>query len=175
MVAEWPGPGPRPRGDEVGLGAALRKAWIGYRRQLDAELAAAGFGDRSFPDGRVLRMCVRSTDVTVSEIGRQLGMSRQGAAKIVGGLRARGYVTLSGSATDRREKVLVPTARAAAFLVAQRNAARRVERRLRADIGAEALAALRRLVDALDGDGRARLRTHHEAVGVPGTGEGARP
>ena len=39
------------------LGAALRRAWVGYQRRLDQEIATAGFADRGFPDGRVLRMC----------------------------------------------------------------------------------------------------------------------
>ena len=45
------GPPPRP----VGLGAALRQAWVGYHRRLDEAMAAAGFDDHGFPDGRVLR------------------------------------------------------------------------------------------------------------------------
>jgi hypothetical protein len=50
---------------------------VGYRRQLDQELAAAGFGDRGFPDGRVLRLCGGAADVTISHIGRELGITRQ--------------------------------------------------------------------------------------------------
>jgi hypothetical protein len=42
----------RPR-TPVGLGPALRRAWVGYQQQLDEELAKAGFDDRGFPDGRV--------------------------------------------------------------------------------------------------------------------------
>src|ERR1039458_2291101 len=90
----------------VALGGALRRAWIGYQRRLDEELAAAGFDDRGFPDGRVLRMCSGPAETTIAQIGRELGITRQGASKNVASLRDRGYVTLSASATDGREKTV---------------------------------------------------------------------
>jgi DNA-binding MarR family transcriptional regulator len=133
----------------VGLGVSLRQAWVGYRRQLEHELAAAGFGDRGFPDGRVLRLCTGGSEVTISQIGRELGITRQGASKIVASLRDRGYVALSPSPTDRREKIVKPTPRALQFLAAQREAARRIEARVHAELGDDALDALYQLLDAL--------------------------
>jgi DNA-binding MarR family transcriptional regulator len=134
------------------LGGALRRAWVGYRRQLDQELAAAGFGDRGFPDGRVLRLCTGASDVTISQIGRELGITRQGASKIVASLRDRGYVTLSPSPTDGREKIVKPTRRAVAFLAAQRDAAARLEARICSELGPGPLQALYQLLDALGED-----------------------
>jgi DNA-binding MarR family transcriptional regulator len=139
------------------LGPALRRAWIGYRRRLDAELAEAGFGDRAFPDGRVLRICSRSADPTISEIGRELAITRQGASKIVAGLRDRGYVTLRPSATDRREKVVELAPRAVEYLAAHRRAASKIERRLRDDVGGDAFDALHLLLEALGGKEQPRL------------------
>jgi DNA-binding MarR family transcriptional regulator len=146
------------------LGSALRQAWVGYRRRLDEELAAAGFGDRGFPDGRVLRLCGGAADVTISHIGRELGITRQGASKIVASLRDRGYVTLSPSPTDGREKIVTLTRRAVEFLAAQREAGRRIEAQIQLQLGQDALDGLYRLLDALGGedqpttgdDGRAR-------------------
>jgi hypothetical protein len=40
-----------------GLGAALRRAWLGYQLRLDRAMTEAGFGKRQLPDGRVLRAC----------------------------------------------------------------------------------------------------------------------
>jgi DNA-binding MarR family transcriptional regulator len=131
------------------LGVALRQAWVGYRRQLEQELAGAGFGDRGFPDGRVLRLCTGASDVTISQIGRELGITRQGASKIVASLRDRGYVTLSASPTDGREKIVKPTRRAIAFLAAQRDAAARIEARIRNELGTGPLDALHQLLDVL--------------------------
>src|SRR5437764_4243386 len=90
------------------LGPALRRAWVGYQRRLDAAMAEAGFGDRGFPDGRVLRMC-RDSETTISQIGRELGISRQGAGKIVNGLRDRGFVSVDASPRSGREKIVTIT------------------------------------------------------------------
>src|ERR1700730_10722072 len=77
---------------QVRLGAALRRAWLGYQRRVDEGMGQAGVVGRSFPDGRVLRVCSDPAGTTISEIGRQLGITRQGAGKIVANLRTRGYV-----------------------------------------------------------------------------------
>lgn len=143
------------------LGGALRRAWVGYQLRLDEALAAAGFPDRRFPDGRVLRLCTRSDNVTASQIGRELGITRQGAGKIVSGLRDRGYVALEPCSTDAREKVVTLTPRAFDYLAAQREAARRIERELRELIGDDAFDSLAALVDALGADGeQPRMREY---------------
>jgi DNA-binding MarR family transcriptional regulator len=142
------------------LGVALRQAWVGYRRRLDEELARAGFGDRGFPDGRVLRICARGDDVTISSIGRELDMTRQGASKLVASLRERGYVTLRPSPEDAREKRVVLTARARSFLRAQQEAAGRLEAAITSDLGPAAVDGLRQLLDHLGGDEQPRLRDY---------------
>jgi DNA-binding MarR family transcriptional regulator len=143
-----------------GLGAALRQAWVGYRRLLDAELAAAGFDDHAIPDGRVLRICSRPGDVTISDIGRQLGITRQGAGKIVAGLAQRGYVTLAASATDRREKIVSATPRATQYLTTKRDARARIERDLRTQIGDETFDSLHLLLNALAGGEQPHMRDY---------------
>jgi DNA-binding MarR family transcriptional regulator len=145
----------------LSLGGALRRAWVGYQRRLDQEMAAAGFADRGFPDGRVLRLCARSDEVTASQIGRELGITRQGAGKIVAGLRDRGYVTLVASPGDGREKVVTLTPRARDYLAAQHAAARRIEQELRSQVGDEAFGGLLAVVDALGGEGdQPRMRDY---------------
>jgi DNA-binding MarR family transcriptional regulator len=134
----------------------LRRAWIGYQRRLDTAMAAGGFTERQFPDGRVLRMC-RKTPTSISQIGRELGITRQGAHKIVSSLRDRDYVTLHPSPTNRSEKLVELTPRAHEYLTAHRNAAKKIERQLHTDIGDDAFAALTRLLDALGGDDQPRL------------------
>jgi DNA-binding MarR family transcriptional regulator len=123
-------------------------------------MAAAGFADRGFPDGRVLRMCSGPGETTVSQIGRELGITRQGASKIVGGLRDRAYVTVGPSASDGRERIVTLTPRAIDYLATQRKAARAIERQLRTELGPETLAGLYRLVEVLGGDDDARMRDY---------------
>jgi len=143
----------------------LRRAWVGYQRQLDEAMADAGFADRAFPDGRVLRMC-RDGEVTIAGIGRALGISRQGAAKVVAGLGDRGYVRVQPSATSARDKVVAITPRAEAYLEAQRKAARRIEQRVRRELGDDALDAVKRLCAVLAPDDDARLRDYLRQQGV---------
>ena len=150
---------PARRRDTVPLGAALRRAWIGYQLLLDEQMAASGARRRNFPDGRVLRICARSSDTTISEIGRELGITRQGASKLVGALREEGFVKLQTSATDSREKLVTLTRTATTYLDAQRNAARTIERRLKAEVGPEALETLYDVLEHLGGNDTPRLRT----------------
>jgi len=142
----------RPGRTHPALGPALRQAWVGYQRRLDQEMAAAGFPDRGFPDGRVLRLCARSDEVTASEIGRELGITRQGAGKIVADLRDRGYVTLGSAPGDARQKVVTLTPRARDYLAAQRAAARRIVQELTQQVGDEAFGSLFALLEALGGE-----------------------
>ncbi len=105
-------------------------------------------------------MCSGPTGTTVSQVGRELGITRQGASKIVAALRDRQYVRLSASATDGREKIVTPTPRAVAYLAAQRKAARDIERRLRRDLGEKGFEDLGRLLEALGADEDIRLRDY---------------
>ncbi|MGO8872627.1 MAG: MarR family winged helix-turn-helix transcriptional regulator [Acidimicrobiales bacterium] len=145
------------RAGQVGLGAALRRAWLGYQRRLDRAMAEAGFGAREFPDGRVLRLCSEPGGTTISDIGRQLGITRQGAGKAVGNLRERGYVSVAASATSGREKTVRLTPRAEEYLAARRRAARTIERQLRRELGDEAFVGLGQLLEALGGDEDRRM------------------
>jgi DNA-binding MarR family transcriptional regulator len=148
------------------LGPALRRAWVAYQRQLDEAMARAGFADRRFPDGRVLRLCANTSNITIAAIGRELGISRQGAAKIVKSLEDRGYVTVRRSPTSGREKLVEITARARDYLQAQRTAARAIERRLRSRLGPEPFAALDALLDALGAHEETRMRDYLREAGV---------
>jgi DNA-binding MarR family transcriptional regulator len=151
-----------------GLGPALRRAWVGYQLRLDAAMADAGFGERRFPDGQVLRLCSGQTGSTISAIGRELGITRQGASKVVGRLRDRGYLSVADSATSGREKSVTLTPRGAEYLAAQRKAARGIERRLRSEVGDAGFDALHSLLGALDQDDGVRMRTYLQRSNADG-------
>lgn len=149
MTADESATPPRPR--QGNLGAALRRALIGYQLRLNRELAAAGLTDRRFPQARVLNLCSGPGETTISDLSRYLEITRQGASKIVSDLHERGYLSVTPSAADRREKILGLTPRGTSFLAARRAAVRAVEAQLRRDVGAEALAGLYHLLDTLAG------------------------
>jgi DNA-binding MarR family transcriptional regulator len=144
----------------VGLGAALRRAWLGYQLRLDRAMAEAGFGERRFPDGRVLRVCSDEAGSTISAIGRALGITRQGASKVVAELSDRGYVTIADSTTSKREKSVVLTPLGVDYLAHQRAAARAIEDELRAELGDATFTELGSLLAALDAGDGVRLRAY---------------
>ena len=123
-------------------------------------MAEAGFGERRFPDGRVLRLCSGEGGSTISAIGRELGMTRQGASKVVAHLRDQGYVAVTDSTTSKREKSVIVTPRGVTYLAHQRAAVLAIEDEVRAELGEAALSALGALLDALDAGEGARLRAY---------------
>jgi DNA-binding MarR family transcriptional regulator len=143
-----------------GMGPALRRAWVGYQLRLDAAMADAGFGERRFPDARVLRLCSGQAGSTISAIGRELGITRQGAGKVVTHLCDRGYLSVADSPTSKREKSVMLTSRGVDYLQTQRAAARAIEDELKAALGESCFSALRALLDALDDGERTRMSTY---------------
>ncbi len=123
-------------------------------------MADAGFGERRFPDGRVLRACADNAGSTISAIGRELGITRQGASKVVAQLCDRGYVVVADSTTSKRERSVVLTHLGIDYLTQQRAAAQAIEDELRAELGDEILTAVRTLLEALDPGEDVRLRAY---------------
>jgi DNA-binding MarR family transcriptional regulator len=152
-------PASAPRG-AVGIGPALRRAWLGYQHRLDEAMAVAGFDDRKFPDGRILRLCSEGAGSTISGIGRESGMTRQGAGKVVNRLHHLGYISVSDSPTSGREKVVTITASGLRYLEEQRHAVRAIEEELRTELGDDVLASLQLLLGMLDQGGDLRLRAY---------------
>ncbi len=144
----------------IGLGPALRRAWVGHQLRLDAAMAHGGFGDRRFPDGRVLRFCSEPSGSTISAIGRELGITRQGASKVVTRLRRRGYVVVADSASSGREKCVSLTSRGIDYLAAQREATREIDAQLRNELGDAAFAGFFALLEAPGEGEQVRMRAY---------------
>ena len=123
-------------------------------------MAEAGFDDRRFPDGRVLRLCAGPAGSTISGIGRELGITRQGAGKVVGQLRDRGYLSIADSATSGREKSVTVTRLGVIYLEAQRKATAAVDSQLRSELGGPGLAALFELLEVVGRGEETRMRTY---------------
>lgn len=96
-------------------------------------------------------MCTAPGEATISEVGRRLGITRQGASKIVAELKERGYLSVAPSPSDGREKVLTLTPRAEQFLTALNDAGRAIEARLSEELGADGVEQLFHALDLLAG------------------------
>jgi DNA-binding MarR family transcriptional regulator len=123
-------------------------------------LGPALFGERRFPDGRVLRFCSEPSGSTISAVGRELGITRQGASKVVAHLRERDYLSVSDSPTSGREKSVTLTPRGVEYLEAQREATRAIDARLRAELGESGFSSLLILLDSLDQGEQVRMRAY---------------
>jgi len=129
-------------------------------------MATAGFDERRFPDARVLRTCRANPHITISQVGRELGISRQAAGKLVTDLRGRGYVTVAPSPSSGREKAVELTQKAYDYLIAHRDAARAIDRQISRELGPDVFAAVAQLLDVLGADEEDRLRAYLREKGV---------
>ncbi|MCV7196447.1 transcriptional regulator [Mycobacterium angelicum] len=133
---------PKYRAPQTDLGTAMRVAWWSYVRRVDDEMEAAGFPDRSYSILYVFVLYAQPAPITISEIGRLFGISRQAASKVVAELRDRGYVQTTTSTTDQREKVVELTQKANDFMTARLRTAGALDRAIRKRIGDDGLEGL---------------------------------
>lgn len=144
MAEHWP------------LAALLR----GGRRTLGAvvrtRLETDGYDDLP-ANGPYVLAAVAGTEVPLSAVVRQLGLSKQAGGQLVDILVARGYLERSVDPADRRRLVVSLTARGRGASSTVRAAAADLEARLQAEVGTQAMAAARLTLAALTslGDPRA--------------------
>ena len=113
------------------FGILLGLAYQAFTDELRADLAARGFTDLGSAYGYVFRALADDT-LRLSDLAKQLGMSNQGAAKIIDEMHARGYVTRGPDPDDGRAKSLLLAPRGRAALAAARRFHAKYERELRA-------------------------------------------
>ncbi|WP_354697928.1 hypothetical protein DSM112329_03586 [Paraconexibacter sp. AEG42_29] len=155
--ADWPEPAP-----ETDAGAALTAVIMTtFRlngRLMDAAQDMAGRGGLTTAWWQVIGG-VLDEPRTVAEVGRRMGMARQGVQRIADLLVARGLAEYRPNPAHRRAKLLACTeagyhaVRQAS--VAQHPWADRIGSAVGADDLRAALGVMQRLVDALEGDGAA--------------------
>lgn len=92
----------------IDLGVLLGLAYMSFVDDLNAKLKKAGFGDLRRWFVYVLR-ALDAEPLTATDLGRRLGMSHQGAMKIIDEMVARRYVVRA--ALDRSTKRLRLSAR----------------------------------------------------------------
>jgi DNA-binding MarR family transcriptional regulator len=130
------------------FGVLLNVAFGAFKEALDADLALAGFDDIGSSFGYVFRLLAESP-CNLSELAAQLGMSAPGALKVVDDMVAKGYVSRTVDAGDRRVKRLELTDRGRAALDRARSFHGKYEQALVQRLGMRQVAAARKLLEAM--------------------------
>lgn len=130
------------------LGILLGLAYQAFTDALRADLDARGFTDLGSAYGYVFRALADET-LRLSDLAKRLGMSNQGAAKIIDEMHARGYVTRGPDPDDGRAKTLLLTPRGRAALAAARRFHAKYERRLRGVSGERDVDVLREQLERI--------------------------
>ncbi len=130
------------------FGVLLNIAFNSFKSALEDDLSAAGFDDVGPSFGYVFRL-LSDKSCSLSELARQLHMTSPGALKLVDDMVAKGYVSRTADATDKRVKRLALTPRGRAALKRARDFHARCERALADRLGARRIAATREVLSAL--------------------------
>ena len=110
---------------------------------LHDRLRARGYTDVRPSFGFILLEAAQARS-TITDIAALMGGTKQAASKLVGTIRARGYVALTPSADDARAKVVTLTARGRTLMAAVEAIYAELEAEWAARIGATRLATLRK-------------------------------
>jgi len=94
--------------------ALARERWI---RAMSQRLSALGFEDYRRSDPLVLRS-LRTGEVPLGSLSATLGLTRQGARKVVSGLVERDYARVTSSTVDTRRRMVALTPRGREYLAA---------------------------------------------------------
>jgi DNA-binding MarR family transcriptional regulator len=145
-----------PRSHHASIGLLLRLLHQQWTLAVEAELAAAGFGDVRPPHANVLTF-VPPEGAQVSELTRLANVRKQTMAQAVEELERLGYVERRPDPKDRRARLVFLTLRGEAVRPVAVAAGRRVEREWAERTGPEAIeslrAALKELLAAVQGTG----------------------
>ncbi|ASF08237.1 MarR family winged helix-turn-helix transcriptional regulator [Nocardia brasiliensis] len=124
------------------FGIMLGQAYQGFVRELHAHLATFGYHLTGASYGYVLRALAESP-LTASQLAGQLGITAQGAAKVVDEMVRHGYVERRPDPADKRAKTLHLSERGRDILGKVREFHADYERRLAARVGPEHIATVR--------------------------------
>jgi len=130
------------------FGIVLGLAYTRFVDELHAYLAGEGFDDLGRSYGYVFRTLDEGPS-TVTAVARGLGITIQGASKLIQEMVDRGYVLREPDPDDARAKILRLGPRGVNALGAARRFHRRFERRLVRQFGSERAALLRDLLTTL--------------------------
>lgn len=124
------------------FGILLGRAYQGFVAELHAHMAERGHRMMGASYGYVLR-ALSENALTASQLGERLGITAQGAAKIVDEMVRYGYVERRPDPADKRAKLLHLSARGVELLDTVRAFHAAYENDLIARVGADQVATVR--------------------------------
>lgn len=133
-------------GDDGVVSFAVRHVWLGMRAAIEDELTEFGL---TVPQFATLIMLDGSPGLSIAEVARLCGSTRQSANEMVAGLEARGLVERSPHPTDRRAHQLHATEAGLEMFAKARPAVRRREEELEAGLSTEVRQAAREWMAAM--------------------------
>ncbi|MEV6432405.1 MarR family transcriptional regulator [Nocardia sp. NPDC051463] len=132
------------------FGVMLGQAYQAFVSELHAHMAERGHRMLGASYGYVLRTLAENA-LTASQLGERLGITAQGAAKVVDEMVRHGYVERRPDPTDKRAKLLHLSDRGRDTLDAVREFHVEYERRLVARVGADQVATVRAVLGEIAG------------------------
>jgi DNA-binding MarR family transcriptional regulator len=136
------------------LGILLNLAFGAVKQRLHAHLAAAGFDDLGPTFGYIFRL-LDGASPSLAVVAGRLGITAQGALKIVGEMVAKGYIERVDDEQDRRIRRLRLTGRGKRALQEARKFYATYERALRGRLGGSRVTVARGVLEAIVAEGEA--------------------
>jgi DNA-binding MarR family transcriptional regulator len=133
------------------FGILLHLAYQSFKEELHAHLSDQGFDDLGPSFGVVFRM-LEKRQLSLRQVAGHLGITPQGALKVINDMIQKGYVFRSEDEGDARVKPLGLTTRGRAAVAEARRFHARFEKQLGKRIGVKRTAALREALEAQVGD-----------------------
>jgi len=134
----------------VDLGIVVGLAFQTFVDELRAHLKERGFDDLGGAYGYVFR-ALDERPLHLTELAEGLGITNQGAVKIIDEMEQRGYVERKPDPEDARAKLLSLGPRGRSALAAARRFHAAYERRLGQALGEETVATARRVLEHMMG------------------------
>lgn len=130
------------------LARLLGLALDNLSRQLQERIRERGFTDQRMAHNAVFAH-VPPEGITLAELARRAGMTKQAMSELVGDLETKGYLTRRPDDRDKRTKVIELSDRGWAAVHTALAVFEEIERDLERELGASRLKALRSTLETL--------------------------
>lgn len=145
----------KPWYEQIVIPALLRHARTTYGKAMRQALDEAGYDDIPKNGLYVIGgLALGANTVPLSQLVKELGVSKQAAGQLVDTLVLRGYLERTEDSEDRRKSNIVLTKRGQAAAATQAAAREKIDIELVARVGEENVLRLRRTLAALIGMGK---------------------